>query len=62
MCGTFKMHGEMINLHHILVRKPEDRDREVDGRVILNWTEKKKGVRMWTGFNWLELAFSIAIL
>jgi hypothetical protein len=26
-----------------------------DGRIMLKWTLKEYGVRMWTGFSWLEM-------
>jgi hypothetical protein len=46
-----------------LVRKPEEkrpyeRDRDIDGRIILKGIFKKQGVMVWTGCMWLRIGSS----
>jgi hypothetical protein len=39
----------------ILNARDHSKDLGADGRIVLRWIIKKKGVRVWTGFKWLRI-------
>jgi hypothetical protein len=56
----------MRNAYKMLVPNLKGRDHLGDlgigGRIILKWTLRKQGVRVWTGLNWLSDRFWLQTL
>jgi hypothetical protein len=38
------------------------RDLDIDEKIILEWTLGKQGVKLWTGFIWLNIGTSGRLL
>jgi hypothetical protein len=64
--GACSTNGSDGNAYNILVGKPEGKDNledlRVDGKVILKWTLRKLGGKMWTGCIWIRMGASGGLL
>jgi hypothetical protein len=53
------MNGKMKNVYKIWVGKPEAKrileGLGIFGRIVLKWTFRKSGGKIWTGFIWLSI-------
>jgi hypothetical protein len=54
------MHGEGRGIYKVLVgksegKRPLERPKSVDGRIILRWIFRKWDVGAWTGSIWLKI-------
>jgi hypothetical protein len=56
--NTYSTQGDTRNAYNILVKNGPLERPGVDGTMILKWTLKKEGVRVWTGLNWFGVGSS----
>jgi hypothetical protein len=51
--------GERTGEYRVLVKKPEGKNSDVDGRIILRWVFRKWNVGVWTGSSWIRIGTGV---